>query len=75
MSARALNALQVAALLVSASYGIGFLFGSGELAIDHGMAGSVYGLATGAGMWLLALLAASMASARVDLGALRQPVW
>ena len=42
---RALGSLQVAALLVSASYGIGFLFGSGELALSHGMAGSIYGVA------------------------------
>lgn len=68
MSARALNALQVAALLVSASYGIGFLFGSGELAIDHGMAGSVYGLATGTGMLMLALLAPR-------LWRLRESIW
>ncbi len=38
---RALGSLQVAALLVSASYGIGFLFGSGELALSHGMAASM----------------------------------
>ncbi len=55
---RTLNALQVAALLVSASYGIGFLFGSGEMAMTHGMAGSIYGLATALGMLLLALFAA-----------------
>ena len=55
---RTLNALQVAALLVSASYGIGFLFGSGEMAMAHGMAGSIYGLATALGMLLLALFAA-----------------
>jgi SSS family solute:Na+ symporter len=54
---RALGSLQVAALLVSASYGIGFLFGSGELAISHGMAGSIYGVATGFGMLVLALFA------------------
>lgn len=52
-----LNAFQVAALLVSASYGIGFLFGSGELAISNGMAGSIYGLATAGGMLLLATFA------------------
>jgi fatty acid desaturase len=43
-------ALQVAALLVSASYGIGFLFGSGEMALMHGMAGGIYGVATALGM-------------------------
>lgn len=54
---RTLGSLQVAALLVSASYGIGFLFGSGELAIDHGMAGSIYGVATSVGMLALACFA------------------
>lgn len=54
---RTLGSLQVAALLVSASYGIGLLFGSGEQALQHGMAGGVYGVATAAGMLLLAFLA------------------
>jgi SSS family solute:Na+ symporter len=54
MTQRHLGSLQVAALLVSASYGIGFLFGSGELAVEHGMAGSVYGITTGLGMLVLA---------------------
>lgn len=57
MTAQTLGALQVAALLVSASYGIGFLFGSGELALTHGMAGSIYGMATGVGMLALAVAA------------------
>src|SRR5690349_990608 len=55
---RTLGTFQVAALLVSASYGIGFLFGSGEMALAHGMAGSLYGVATAAGMLLLTLVAA-----------------
>lgn len=54
---RTLGGLQVAALLVSASYGIGLLFGSGEQALSHGMAGGIYGVATAAGMLLLALFA------------------
>ncbi|MEZ5644332.1 MAG: hypothetical protein R3E99_04100 [Burkholderiaceae bacterium] len=54
---RVLSSVQIAALLVSASYGIGFLFGSGELALTHGMAGSIYGIATGFGMLALALVA------------------
>lgn len=54
---RTLGSLQVAALLVSASYGIGLLFGSGEQALQHGLAGGVYGVATAAGMLLLAFLA------------------
>lgn len=57
MMARTLSALQVAALLVSASYGIGFLFGSGEYALQHGMAGAIYGVATGLGMLAMACFA------------------
>lgn len=57
MMVRALSALQVAALLVSASYGIGFLFGSGEYALQHGMAGAIYGVATGLGMLVMACFA------------------
>ncbi len=56
MTDRNLGGLQVAVLLVSASYGIGFLFGSGELALRHGMAGSIYGVATAAGMFILAFV-------------------
>jgi SSS family solute:Na+ symporter len=52
-----LGPLQVAALLVSASYGIGFLFGSGELAVSYGMAGCLYPWLTALGMLLLAVLA------------------
>lgn len=54
---RALGSFQIAALLVSASYGIGFLFGTGELALAHGMAGSIYGIATAFGMLALAAVA------------------
>ncbi|MBQ0933571.1 hypothetical protein KAK07_22880 [Ideonella sp. 4Y16] len=57
MTERTLGALQVAALLVSASYGIGFLFGSGEHALRYGMAGAVYGVATGLGMLGMAAFA------------------
>jgi solute:Na+ symporter, SSS family len=57
MMDRNLNAVQVAALLVSASYGIGFLFGSGEMALHHGMGGSLYGLATALGMLALTVVA------------------
>lgn len=65
---RNLNAVQVGALLVSASYGIGFLFGSGEMALTHGMGGSIYGLATALGMLLLTLFAARLWRAGV-------PIW
>ncbi len=57
MTTRTLGALQVAALLVSASYGIGFLLGSGEYALRYGMAGAIYGVATGLGMIAMAALA------------------
>ena len=57
VTARTLGALQVAALLVSASYGIGFLFGSGEYALRYGMAGAIYGVATGLGMIAMAVFA------------------
>jgi SSS family solute:Na+ symporter len=50
MTTRVLGSLQVAALLVSASYGIGFLFGSGEMALTHRHGGRLYGVATALGM-------------------------
>ena len=52
-----LSALQVATLLVSASYGIGFLFGSGEVALQWGMAGSIYAMVTALGIAVLAFAA------------------
>jgi SSS family solute:Na+ symporter len=54
---RTLCSLQVGALLISASYGIGFLFGSGEDALRFGMAGAMYGVATAAGMIVMASFA------------------
>lgn len=68
MTARVLGALQLAALLVSASYGIGFLFGSGEMALTQGMAGGLYGVATAVGMLALAAFAGR-------LWQLGVPVW
>lgn len=55
-----LSAWQVAILLVSASYGIGFLFGSGEVALQWGMAGSIYAMVTALGIALLALAAPTL---------------
>lgn len=52
-----LSAWQVATLLVSASYGIGFLFGSGEIALQWGMAGSIYAMVTALGIVVLAFAA------------------
>ncbi len=68
MTARMLGVLQVGALLVSASYGVGFLFGSGEMALSHGMAGGLYGFATALGMLALATFAGK-------LWKLGVPVW
>ena len=52
-----LSSLQIATLLVSSSYGIGFLFGSGETALQWGMAGSVYAMVTAIGIAMLAIAA------------------
>lgn len=57
MTERTLGALQVGTLLISASYGIGFLFGSGEYALRYGMAGAMYGVATAVGMIAMAAFA------------------
>jgi SSS family solute:Na+ symporter len=57
MTTRVLGSIQVAVLLISASYGIGFLFGSGEMALSMGMAGGTYGVATAMGMLALAVFA------------------
>ncbi|WP_254213978.1 hypothetical protein [Burkholderia multivorans] len=57
MTSHRLDALQVGALLVSASYGIAFLFGSGEMAMRWGMAGSLYAVVTALGMVVLAACA------------------
>ena len=68
MKTAGLGMVQVAALLVSASYGIGFLFGSGQMALSHGMGGGIYGMATAIGMVALAALACRLR--RLGL-----PVW
>lgn len=67
-AARVLAASQVAVMLVAASYGIGFLFGSGEAALTERMAGGLYGVATALGMFTLALIARRLWTAGV-------PVW
>lgn len=54
---RRLDALRVSALLVSASYGVAFLLGSGEMAMHFGMAGSLYPVVTALGMVVLAMFA------------------
>jgi SSS family solute:Na+ symporter len=57
MTERSLNAAQVAGLLVSTSCGIGFLLGTGELAVHQGMASCLYAIATALGLTVLAFCA------------------
>ena len=57
MTDRTLNAAQVASLLVSTSCGIGFLLGTGELAVHQGMASCLYAIATALGLTVLAFCA------------------
>jgi SSS family solute:Na+ symporter len=57
MTERTLNAVQVASLLVSTSCGIGFLLGTGELAVRQGMASCLYAIATAVGLTVLAFCA------------------
>jgi SSS family solute:Na+ symporter len=57
MTDRNLNAAQVASLLVSTSCGIGFLLGTGELAVHQGMASCLYAIATALGLTVLAFCA------------------
>ena len=60
MLQRNLAAVHVGALLVSASYGVAFLLGSGEMAVHAGMAGSLYAIVTALGMLALALAAPAL---------------
>lgn len=46
---RTLNAFSLAALLVSAHYGLGFLFGTAEKALTFGLAGSLYAVSISVG--------------------------
>jgi SSS family solute:Na+ symporter len=57
MSEHSLNTSQVTVLLVGTSCGIGFLMGTGELAVREGMAGCLYALATALGLAVLAFYA------------------
>lgn len=57
MTRRNLGTIHVGALLVSASYGVAFLLGSGEMALHCGMAGSLYAISTALGMLILAVAA------------------
>ncbi|PTB17557.1 sodium:solute symporter [Trinickia symbiotica] len=60
MAQRNLGAVRVAALLVSASYGVAFLLGSGEMAVHAGMAGSLYAIVTALGILALGLAAPTL---------------
>jgi solute:Na+ symporter, SSS family len=60
MVQRNLGAVHVAALLVSASYGVAFLLGSGEMAVHAGMVGSLYAIVTALGMLALGLAAPTL---------------
>jgi solute:Na+ symporter, SSS family len=57
MNDRTLSAWQVASLLVSTSCGIGFLLGTGELALQQGMAASLYAVTTAIGLLILSIAA------------------
>jgi SSS family solute:Na+ symporter len=64
MTGRTLNAMQVASMLVSTSCGIGFLLGTGELAVHQGMAACLYAVATALGLMMLALCAPALWAGR-----------
>ncbi|MGF6976161.1 SSS family solute:Na+ symporter [Paraburkholderia sp. JPY465] len=68
MTRHRLGPIHVAALLVSASCGIAFLLGSGEMAIHSGMAGSLYAIVTAFGMFALGLVARK-------LWVVGEPIW
>ncbi|PYE25443.1 SSS family solute:Na+ symporter [Paraburkholderia silvatlantica] len=57
MAERTLVVRDVASLLVSTSCGIGFFLGTGELALQQGMAACLYAVATAIGLVALALSA------------------
>ncbi|MBW9105083.1 hypothetical protein [Paraburkholderia phenoliruptrix] len=57
MRDRTLNAMQVGAMLISTSCGVGFFVGTGEQAMVEGMAGCLYAVATALGLTLLAACA------------------
>jgi solute:Na+ symporter, SSS family len=60
MAERTLTASQVASMLVSTSCGVGFLLGTGELALQQGMSACLYPIATALGLTVLALVARSL---------------
>lgn len=60
MTERTLNTVQVGAMLVSTSCGVGFLLGTGELVVVQGMAGCLYAVATALGLTVLAACAPAL---------------
>ena len=60
MRERTLNIAQVSAMLVSTSCGVGFLLGTGELAIVQGMAGCLYAVSTAFGLVVLGACAPAL---------------
>lgn len=67
MTRPTLNAAQVAMLLVSASCGIGFVLGTGELALHQGIAGSLYAVSTAVGLLVLAATASFLCTGRQSM--------
>ncbi len=57
MVSRQLGTFSLAALLVGANYGLGFILGTAENALTQGIAGSLYAVSTGLGLFVLAGLA------------------
>lgn len=57
MADRTLSVWHIASLLVSTSCGVGFFLGTGELALQQGMAACLYAVATAIGLIALALSA------------------
>ncbi|GAA6620778.1 hypothetical protein [Scytonema sp. NUACC26] len=57
MNNRRLDTFSLAALLVSAHYGLGFLLGTAEKSLTHGAAGSLYAVSLGLGTIALIVLA------------------
>jgi len=51
---RQLGTFSLAALLVGANYGLGFILGTAEKALTQGVAGSLYAVSTGLGLFVLA---------------------
>jgi solute:Na+ symporter, SSS family len=57
MANRTLSIWHVATLLISTSCGVGFLLGTGELVLKHGMAACLYSVASAIGLLALAFVA------------------